>query len=82
MPELPEVEVTRRSFADRIRGATVLDARAGLPLRWPLGVAPQALAGQRELARSQRYSRIAPEQAELVYLRNKIALTTAERARQ
>lgn len=57
MPELPEVEVTRRSFADRIRGATVLDARAGLPLRWPLGVAPQALAGQRvhEVGRRGKY---------------------------
>ena len=46
MPELPEVEVTRRSFADRIRGARILAARAGLPLRWPLGLAPEALVGQ------------------------------------
>jgi formamidopyrimidine-DNA glycosylase len=45
MPELPEVEVTRRSFADRIRGARILDARVGLPLRWPLGRSPELLAG-------------------------------------
>ena len=37
MPELPEVEVTRRSFADRIAGAEVLSASLGKPLRWPLG---------------------------------------------
>lgn len=37
MPELPEVEVTRRSFADRIEGAQVRDVRLGKPLRWPVG---------------------------------------------
>ena len=47
MPELPEVEVTRRSFADRIRGARIVEARPGLPLRWPLGRPPEALAGLR-----------------------------------
>ena len=47
MPELPEVEVTRRSFADRITGATVVSARLGKPLRWPLGVDPQLLSGRR-----------------------------------
>jgi len=46
MPELPEVEVTRRSFADRIRGARVLGAWLGKPLRWPLGVDVAALAGR------------------------------------
>jgi formamidopyrimidine-DNA glycosylase len=46
MPELPEVEVTRLSFADRIRGARVLDARLGKPLRWPLGCEPAALVGR------------------------------------
>jgi formamidopyrimidine-DNA glycosylase len=45
MPELPEVEVTRRSFADRIAGARVLDVRLGAPLRWPLGCAPRSLVG-------------------------------------
>lgn len=47
MPELPEVEVTRRSFADAIAGATVLGAFLGKPLRWPLGVAPSELVGRR-----------------------------------
>ena len=37
--------LTRRSFADRIRGARILDARVGLPLRWPLGRSPELLAG-------------------------------------
>ena len=46
MPELPEVEVTRLSFANAIAGGTVLSARMGKPLRWPLGVDPQTLAGQ------------------------------------
>jgi formamidopyrimidine-DNA glycosylase len=45
MPELPEVEVTRLSFAGRIAGARVLAARLGQPLRWPLGCAPQQLVG-------------------------------------
>lgn len=47
MPELPEVEVTRLSFADRIAGAVILDLHLGKPLRWPLGVAPELLRGQR-----------------------------------
>jgi formamidopyrimidine-DNA glycosylase len=46
MPELPEVEVTRRSFADRIAGARIEAVRSGKPLRWPLGIDPQALAGR------------------------------------
>lgn len=46
MPELPEVEVTRLSFADRIVGARVQAVRVGKPLRWPLGCAPQALVGR------------------------------------
>ncbi len=47
MPELPEVEVTRLSFADRIAGAVVTDLKLGKPLRWPLGALPQAFCGQR-----------------------------------
>ena len=47
MPELPEVEVTRISLADRLNDARVLSARLGKPLRWPLGVAPESLAGRR-----------------------------------
>ena len=46
MPELPEVEVTRRSFAERIAGARVLAVRLGKPLRWPLGCDAQALVGR------------------------------------
>jgi formamidopyrimidine-DNA glycosylase len=45
MPELPEVEVTRRSIAPSLRGARVLSARLGKPLRWPLGCAPERLVG-------------------------------------
>ena len=45
MPELPEVEVTRRSFAERICGAQVLSAQLGKPLRWPLGIDPDELRG-------------------------------------
>lgn len=46
MPELPEVEVTRRSFADRIQSARILALHLGKPLRWPLGLAPQSLVGR------------------------------------
>lgn len=46
MPELPEVEVTRQSFAGRIAGARVLQARLGKALRWPLGCPVAALAGR------------------------------------
>lgn len=45
MPELPEVEVTRRGFADRIAGARIEAVRMGKPLRWALGVAPDSLVG-------------------------------------
>jgi formamidopyrimidine-DNA glycosylase len=44
MPELPEVEVTRLSFADRIAGARITSVRLGKPLRWPL--TEQNLAGR------------------------------------
>ena len=46
MPELPEIEVTRQGVEKRILGARVLGARLGKPLRWPLGIAPQALVGR------------------------------------
>ncbi|MFM8898653.1 MAG: bifunctional DNA-formamidopyrimidine glycosylase/DNA-(apurinic or apyrimidinic site) lyase [Burkholderiales bacterium] len=46
MPELPEVEVTRLSFAARIEGAGVGAVRLGKPLRWPLGCEPEALVGK------------------------------------
>ncbi|MDO8459100.1 MAG: bifunctional DNA-formamidopyrimidine glycosylase/DNA-(apurinic or apyrimidinic site) lyase [Burkholderiaceae bacterium] len=46
MPELPEVEVTRLSFAANISGARVLAVRLGKPLRWPLQCEPDDLLGQ------------------------------------
>ncbi|MGZ8259263.1 MAG: bifunctional DNA-formamidopyrimidine glycosylase/DNA-(apurinic or apyrimidinic site) lyase [Caldimonas sp.] len=57
MPELPEVEVTRQSFADRIRGARVTAVRVGKPLRWPLGSSAEAIVGQRvgEVRRRGKY---------------------------
>ena len=45
MPELPEVEVTRRGIAAPLLGARVLAARLGKPLRWPLGRPVELLAG-------------------------------------
>ncbi len=49
MPELPEVEVTRLSFADRIAGAQIERIEIGKPLRWPLGCEPASLVGRRVL---------------------------------
>ena len=49
MPELPEVEVTRLSFADRIAGGEVQAVHLGKPLRWPLGCDPDHLVGHRVL---------------------------------
>ncbi len=46
MPELPEVEVTRLSFASRIVGARIESVRLGKPLRWPLGTAAERLVGR------------------------------------
>lgn len=46
VPELPEVEVTRRSFAADIAGARLLELRLGKPLRWPLGIEPAQLVGR------------------------------------
>ena len=54
MPELPEVEVTRRSFADAIQGAAIRSVSLGKPLRWPLGLEPAELAGRRVLAVRRR----------------------------
>jgi formamidopyrimidine-DNA glycosylase len=57
MPELPEVEVTRITLAERLRGGRVQAARLGKPLRWPLGCAPESLAGLQvgELQRRGKY---------------------------
>lgn len=63
MPELPEVEVTRLSFASRIAGATITQVRMGKPLRWPFcsdvgtlkdRVMPAHLLGRRVLAVRRR----------------------------
>ena len=54
MPELPEVEVTRLSFADRIAGARVTGVRVGKPLRWPLGCESQSLVGRSVLGVRRR----------------------------
>lgn len=54
MPELPEVEVTRLSLAERIDGGRVADVALGKPLRWPLGIEPRALVGRRLGAVSRR----------------------------
>ncbi|MCE1251309.1 MAG: bifunctional DNA-formamidopyrimidine glycosylase/DNA-(apurinic or apyrimidinic site) lyase [Comamonadaceae bacterium] len=54
MPELPEVEVTRQSFAARIAGAHITAVRLGKPLRWPLGCAPGQLLGQQVLGVRRR----------------------------
>jgi formamidopyrimidine-DNA glycosylase len=70
MPELPEVEVTRRSVAGGLLGARVREVQMGLPLRWPLGHDLQALAGTEcgEMSRRGKYlwlplSRSTPELA-------------------
>ncbi len=57
MPELPEVEVTRRGIAEPLRGARVLRIRLGKPLRWPLGIDPAELSGAvaGETARRGKY---------------------------
>ena len=54
MPELPEVEVTRLSFAHRIAGATIEAVSLGQSLRWPLGIRPEKLLGRRVLAVRRR----------------------------
>jgi len=68
MPELPEVEVTRLSFAERIRGARVTGVRVGKPLRWPLGSTAEAIVGQRvgEVSRRGKYLWLALERGGLL----------------
>lgn len=46
MPELPEVEVTRLSLVERLRGARIGSVRVGKPLRWSLGCEPETLVGR------------------------------------
>ena len=68
MPELPEVEVTRQSFADRIRGARIHAVRLGKPLRWPLGCEPDSLRTQQvgEVTRRGKYLWLAVERGGLL----------------
>lgn len=47
MPELPEVEVTRRALLQPLRGSVIRDVALGKPLRWPLRCEPRSLSGQR-----------------------------------
>ncbi len=54
MPELPEVEATRLSFAHRIAGARLLSVRMGKSLRWPLGCAAASLTGRTVLSVRRR----------------------------
>lgn len=54
MPELPEVEVTRRSLADPMAGAVIRSVTLGKPLRWPLGCEPGLLAGRQVVAVRRR----------------------------
>ena len=57
MPELPEVEVTRRGIAAPLLAATVLSLRLGKPLRWPLGRRLEGFAGSRigDITRRGKY---------------------------
>lgn len=54
MPELPEVEVTLRSFAGRIAGARIDSLVLGKPLRWPLGCDPLHLQGRQVVSVRRR----------------------------
>ena len=54
MPELPEVEVARRSVADRIAGGVIQTVQTGKPLRWPLQIDPQSLVGRRVVSVGRR----------------------------
>lgn len=57
MPELPEVEVTRLSLLSNLEGSVIERVWLGLPLRFPLGCAPERLIGERivKLARRGKY---------------------------
>jgi len=57
MPELPEVEVTRRSIVEGLRDSRVLAVHLGKPLRWPLGCRPDSLVGRRvgQVTRRAKY---------------------------
>ena len=82
MPELPEVEVTRLSFASQIAGASVLSVQMGKPLRWPLGCDASHLVGRevRAVRRRGKYLLIDLDQGLLlVHLGMSGSLIFAER---
>ncbi len=54
VPELPEVEVTRRGFVGQITGARIAAIRVGKPLRWALAVDPLILVGRTVLSVRRR----------------------------
>lgn len=68
MPELPEVEVTRLSFAEDIKGASVLTVHTGKPLRWPLGCDAAQLVGRKifSVGRRGKYLLVALDQGWLL----------------
>ena len=68
MPELPEVEVTRRSLLGHLPGSRILAVRMGKPLRWPLGMAPEGLVGRQvqDVRRRGKYLLLDLDQGVLV----------------
>jgi formamidopyrimidine-DNA glycosylase len=54
MPELPEVEVTRRSLDGLITQAVILDLALGKVLRWPLGVEKKRIIGRQIIGTRRR----------------------------
>lgn len=54
MPELPEVEVTRRGIAPRLLGQKIVSVRLGKPLRWPLSCHPESLSNAQIVALTRR----------------------------
>ncbi|MBU6440370.1 MAG: bifunctional DNA-formamidopyrimidine glycosylase/DNA-(apurinic or apyrimidinic site) lyase [Betaproteobacteria bacterium] len=68
MPELPEVEVTRRALLQPLRGSVVRGAALGKPLRWPLQCEPDSLAGQRieRLERRGKYLLLGLQRGQLI----------------
>ncbi len=68
MPELPEVEVTRRGIAQALEGGRIRHVRLGKPLRWPLGCDPSVLIGRQivRVARRGKYVLIALDEGVLL----------------
>ncbi len=68
MPELPEVEVTRRALLQPLLGSRIRGASLGKALRWPLRCAPDELAGQRidSLDRRGKYLLMGLQRGQLI----------------